>query len=539
MNTITLTYLGLLVLAALEAFTPTAYLIPGTLGVAAAGGFVQAGKLNAPATLLVVWLGVIIGDLATFLLARKFGDVLRRWKTIAGALSRAESRLQRHPVAFILLSHFSPFLKNASAPAAGLVGWSLRRFLPLEIVASLLDALWFLGLGYFVSASVGSVTEIPVAARIVGVVALLAVVGFFIGRGRKCKVPRSSPSALLKVKRSVGFLLKCMLLLGPWEFGGRLAKRAGFYERADYRAALARAVEVAELGDVILVGRTIDAPWGRFSHAMLVVWTPIGKALIHSYETGVQLTPVKAAPMCGKVAVVHIECTRAQREAMVNAAWSQLATPFKLGSRKPDVAAPSALNCIGLIAWAAAQAGVALDDVPVGGVLVPDDILTAANVRIIFEWQDGDGPDAPPPAPVAPIPKQPLAPLAGAAALPTSASRAAADAVAATMIRSELFLGMSHKDGRPIADSAVSAFVDEEVVPRFPAGTTQVSANGTYGSRASGVIHEPSRLLTILHPNDAASRAKVHELAAIYRTRFQQEMVLIAMSPALVFSVAA
>ena len=380
----------------------------------------------------------------------------------------------------------------------------------------------------------------PVAARIVGAVALLAVVGFFIGRGRKCAVPRTSPSPALQAKRGFGFLVKCLFLVAPWEFGGRLAKRAGFYDREDYRAAFVRAIEIAEPGDVILVGRPIVAPWGEFSHAMMVVWTPVGKALIHAYETGVQLTPVKAAPMCGKVAVVRIECTREQREAMVNAAWSQLATPFKLGSRKPDAAVPAALNCIGLIAWAAARAGVSLDDAPAGAVVVPDDILAAANVRIVFEWRDGDGPDAPPPpTPVTPIPKSPLAPLAGVAALPVPSRRAPDDAVAATMIRSELFLGMSRKDGQPIADSEVSAFVDDEVVPRFPAGTTQISANGTYGSLTSGIIHEPSRLLTILHVNDVESRAKVHELAAIYRARFQQELVLVAMSPALVFGVAA
>ncbi|HAB19188.1 MAG TPA: hypothetical protein DCE44_22455, partial [Verrucomicrobiales bacterium] len=317
-------YLGLLALAAFEAFTPTAYLIPGTLGVAAAGGFVQAGKLNAPLTLSVVWLGIIIGDLASFLLARKFGDVLRRWKSVAALLGRAESRLQNHPVAFMLLSRLSPFLKNAAAPAAGLIGWSLRRFLALEVVAALIDACWFLVLGYIVSASVGSVNEIPVAARIVGVVALLAVAGFFIGRGRKCRLPRSSPSALLKAKRSFGFLVKCLLLVGPWEFGGRLAKRAGFFDKPEYRAALARAVELAEPGDVVLVGRTIDAPWGRFSHAMLVVRTPVGKASIHAYETGVQLIPVKAAPMFGRVAVAGLKCTREQREVMGKTAWAQL-----------------------------------------------------------------------------------------------------------------------------------------------------------------------------------------------------------------------
>ncbi len=532
-------YMGLLALAALEAFTPTAYLVPGTLGVAAAGGFVQVGKLNPLLTLFAVWCGILLGDIASFLLARKFGDVLRRWKSVAALLGRAESRLQNHPVAFMLLSRLSPFLKNAAAPAAGLIGWPLRRFLALEVVAALIDACWFLGIGYAVSASVGSVTEMPVAARIIGVVALLAVVGFFIGRGRKCRLQRTLPSALLKAKRSFGFLVKCLLLVGPWEVGGRLAKRAGFFDKPEYRAALTRAVELAEPGDVVLVGRTIDAPWGRYSHAMLVVWTPIGKALVHAYETGVQVTPVKAAPMCGRVAVVRIECTREQREAMVKAAWAQLATPFKLGSRKPDASPQSALNCIGLVAWAAAQAGVVLDDVPVGGVLVPDDILVAANVRIIFEWHDGDGPDATPPTPVSPTPPPHLAPDGGIAVVTASEGTAVANAVAATMVRSELFLGMSRKDGQPIAEAEVSAFVDEEVVPRFPGGTTQVSANGTYGSRAAGIIHEQSRLLTILHPNDPASTAKIHELAGIYRARFQQELVLIAMSPALVFSIAA
>ncbi len=540
MNNAFIIYSGLWAIAALEAFTPTACLVPGTLGVVAAGGFVQVGKINAGATLLAVWLGVLIGDLASYFLARKFGDVLRRWKTIAGALSRAESRLQRHPVAFILLSHLSPFLKNASAPAAGLVGWSLRRFLPLELLASFLDAIWFLTLGFIVSRTVGNVTEMPLAVRIVGAVALLAVVGFFIGRGRKCAVPRTSPSAALKAKRGFGFLVKCLFLVPSWEFGGRLAKRAGFYDRADYRAALVCAIEVAKPGDVVLVGRTIDAPWGQYSHAMMVVWTPVGKGFIHSYETGVQLTPVKAAPMCGKVAVVRIECTHEQREAMVTAAWSQLGTPFKLSSRKPNDAAPSALNCIGLVEWAAAQAGVSLDDAPAGAVVVPDDILTAGNVRVVFEWRDGDGPNAPPsPVPVTPVPKPPPAPLAAVGALPVPAPRASADTEAATMLRSEMFLGMSRKDGQPIADSEVSAFVDGEVVSRFPAGTTLVAADGTYGSRTSGVIHERSRLLTILHSNDTASRAKIHELAAIYRTRFQQELVLIAMSPALVFGAAA
>jgi len=531
-------YLSLLALAAFEAFTPTAYLIPGTLGVAAAGGFVQAGKLNAPLTISVVWLGILIGDLASFLLARKFGDVLRRWKSIAAVLGRAESKLRSHPIAFMFLSRLSPFLKNAAAPAAGLVGWPLRRFLALEVVAALIDATWFLAIGYVVSASIGSVTEIPLAARIIGVVALLAVVSFFIGRGRKCRLPRTSPSALLKAKRSFGFLLKCLLLVGPWELGGRLAKRAGFYDKPEYRAALAAAVELAQPGDVVLVGRTIDAPWGRFSHAMLVVSTPVGKALIHGYESGVQLTPVKAAPMCGKVAVVRFECSQKQRDTMVEAAWSQLATPFKLGSRRPSGDSPVSLNCIGLVAWAVSQAGLTLIGIPDGSFLVPDDVLMADNSRLIFEWQDGDQPFAPPISTfVGPVPKSPELTDEGTTIAEGAISPTSLDGRVELLVRSELFLGMARNDGRTVTEAEMSMFVDEEVIPKFPSGTTQISAAGTYESQTAGVIHEPSRLLTILHPNNLGEQAKIREIAAAYRTRFHQEMVLITMSPALVFSV--
>jgi len=187
-----LIYLALGALAAVEA-SPAGYFIPGTLVVVAAGGMVQLGRLDALATLLVIWLGVFIGDVVTFGLARKFGSTLRNWKRVGGALRRAEGRLNRHPVAFVLLSHLSPFLKNLPAPAAGLAGMIWRRYLPLEAAAALVDALWFTAVGFFLTATFGNLTDAPVILRVVGTVASFAAVIFFIGRGRTCVVPRASP----------------------------------------------------------------------------------------------------------------------------------------------------------------------------------------------------------------------------------------------------------------------------------------------------------------------------------------------------------
>ena len=174
-----------------------------------------------------------------------------------------------------------------------------------------------------------------------------------------------------------------------------------------------------------------------------------------------------------------------------------------------------------------------------GEIVVPDDLLAGGQTARIFEWRDGRGSDAPPHfARVAPEPKSLLGRETVVSTHPASHSLTVADALAAAMIRSDLFLGMSRKSGGLISDSEVAAFIDEEAVPRFPAGTTQIPAIGTYDSCASGVIHEPSRMLSILHPCDPASKAKIHELAAIYCRRFEQEVVLIAMSPALVFAAA-
>ena len=377
-------YSGLVALAAAEA-SPVGYLIPGTLAIVGAGGLVQAGRLNPVAALLAVWFGVIVGDLISFVLAKKFGAWLRKWKTVAGPLARAEARLQRHPFVFIFASHLSPFLKNAVAPAAGLAGMSWSRFLPLEIAAALLDATWFLSLGFFLSAVVGSVTSASIIARVVSVVAIVAVIVCLVGRGRKCAVPRTSSSTLAKAKRGLGFLLKVLVLLGPWELAGRLAKRTGEFDRPEFRTALVCAVEAAIPGDVIFVGRDVNAPWGHWSHAGLVVQTPTGNmAVLHAYEGDVRVTGVRAYPMTGRVAILRVNCTDEERNKIVAAAWSQLGAPFRLGSRKPGKGAPDGFNCVNLLDWAFAQADINLSGTPAGCVVVPDDLLSSGV--IIFQF---------------------------------------------------------------------------------------------------------------------------------------------------------
>ena len=388
MSTSSASILSLLILFGIAAIevTPVGYLIPGTLAVVGAGSLVQAGKLPAIPAIIAVWLGVIIGDSITFWLARAFGNALRKWPTMAGTLARAEARLGRSPVGFTLAAHFSPFIKNIAAPAAALSGMSWRRFLALEVCAAVVDALWFLGLGFVVGAAIGNVTELPLVARVVGVIAFLAAVGFVVGSTRKCKLPRKSGNGLSPAKRKAAFAMFCAVKLPFWEIFGRFAKQIGDHARPEYRAALRTASSSARAGDLIFVGRLNRAPWGDFSHIGIIVATPAGLAVLHAYEGDVRLTAFSQYPMSGRVCIVRVNCTPEQLAAALAAAWAQIGKPFKLSSRRPGPDSPDAFNCVGLAVWAFAQAGVQLVSAAPGEIIIPDDVLGGGYTAKVFEW---------------------------------------------------------------------------------------------------------------------------------------------------------
>ena len=94
-------------------------------------------------------------------------------------------------------------------------------------------------------------------------------------------------------------------------------------------------------------------------------------------------------------------------------------------------------------------------------------------------------------------------------------------------MRSELLFGRARPNGTVVSDEEWRAFVDQEVTPRFPDGLTILEATGQYRNRAGRLIQEPTKVLLIVHPPDARSRAAIDEIRALYRKRFDQESVLL------------
>lgn len=98
--------------------------------------------------------------------------------------------------------------------------------------------------------------------------------------------------------------------------------------------------------------------------------------------------------------------------------------------------------------------------------------------------------------------------------------------------RSEMFFGLQRRNGTTITEQDWSAFVEQVVTPRFPAGLTVFDGAGQWRNASGRIEREPSKVLVILHPGTAAIDAQIDEIRRLYCERFDQEAVMKVTSPA-------
>jgi hypothetical protein len=88
-----------------------------------------------------------------------------------------------------------------------------------------------------------------------------------------------------------------------------------------------------------------------------------------------------------------------------------------------------------------------------------------------------------------------------------------------------LYFGTDRPGGRVSAEDW-SAFLRTAVTPRFPKGFTAWPASGQWRNADGKIVQEPTFVLGVVHPDDAASDQAVRAIAGEYKARFQQESVL-------------
>lgn len=110
-----------------------------------------------------------------------------------------------------------------------------------------------------------------------------------------------------------------------------------------------------------------------------------------------------------------------------------------------------------------------------------------------------------------------------------TASACAARGVGAgeAWVRDELWMGAEIPGGGEVTDEAWSAFVAEEITPRFPDGFSVVEAAGHWRHPDGTPVKERTRVVVILHAaEDSGAERALAAIAAAYVARFRQDAVL-------------
>jgi hypothetical protein len=94
----------------------------------------------------------------------------------------------------------------------------------------------------------------------------------------------------------------------------------------------------------------------------------------------------------------------------------------------------------------------------------------------------------------------------------------------ASRIRTTLYFGLGKPNGT-VSELEWQEFLRDQVTPRFPQGLTVWEAQGQWQSK-SGIGHERSKVLLLVHPDSTIAGQAIHAVIASYRKTFEQESVL-------------
>ncbi|WP_404710709.1 DUF3574 domain-containing protein [Sphingomonas sp. MMS24-J13] len=112
-----------------------------------------------------------------------------------------------------------------------------------------------------------------------------------------------------------------------------------------------------------------------------------------------------------------------------------------------------------------------------------------------------------------------------AAGVASPARRFACASPDEAFIRTTLYFGLGQRLGW-ISARQWRSFLRHEVTVRFPQGFTVLDAQGQWRGESGMIMRERSKVLLIIHRDTPESWNDIHALIALYRARYDQELVL-------------
>ncbi|WP_337660333.1 DUF3574 domain-containing protein [Anderseniella sp. Alg231-50] len=96
-------------------------------------------------------------------------------------------------------------------------------------------------------------------------------------------------------------------------------------------------------------------------------------------------------------------------------------------------------------------------------------------------------------------------------------------------IETKLFMGLSRSTGAAVSRREWDKFVTDNFVAEFPQGFTIIETTGYWQhENTKATVYENGRQVVILHEATPGNEAMINEIAERYRSRFDQQSVLIS-----------
>lgn len=127
--------------AFLESLALVGLIVPGTVVMAGLGALIGNGEISFYYAWAAGVVGCLLGDWISWWLGWRFKGPLHRWsflKRYKTLLTKTEYALHQHSMATILIGRFVGPTRPLVPMVAGMLGLSLRKFLPPNILGCLL-----------------------------------------------------------------------------------------------------------------------------------------------------------------------------------------------------------------------------------------------------------------------------------------------------------------------------------------------------------------------------------------------------------------
>jgi membrane protein DedA with SNARE-associated domain len=363
-------YALLFAIAIAEAVVITSFVISGTIGFVAVGALVAHGLLDPLWSGLAIYLGTLAGDLTSF----KLAGMLQRVRFVAAALGRLaplREPLGRAPMRFIILGHFTPYLR-ALMPilASGVV--PLRTYILIEMIAALLGTIFFMSLGFAGAHAIAEMNFQAVLAA-VGAVAGLALLALWIRARRPfCPLRPGRVAMWQNWRRTAWFLIWYL----PWQAIRWMECRLRGTPSRRLCRSLAASFPDIRAGDIFVVRLHAPAPWGRWAHSAIAI-TPTTFA--HGFASEVEVHRIEALPVRYAIAHLRVRCDEGTAERAAIHAMACVGTPVAILAGRGET---NRFSCASLVGHAYHRAGVELVGTAVARI-VPDDLFSSAAVELV------------------------------------------------------------------------------------------------------------------------------------------------------------